>query len=181
MTLISLIAAWITLATLAAIIILIIGRLTILAPDTLSTNKRAIWAILQLLKQRKGKTFYDLGCGDGQVLIAVSKAYPEMKVIGLEKLFWQYIYARFRIWASGTSAKVFRKDFFNVELKEATAVYCYLPEEVMSKLKFKFKKELRPGTLVIANTNGLPGWGHSGVISTHNERSRYGKIFYYLC
>lgn len=60
--------------------------------------KEILPTIIKALAIKKGSLVYDLGCGDGRVLVAAAKVQPQAQYLGIEKSFLPYFLARFNIW-----------------------------------------------------------------------------------
>lgn len=147
-----------------------------------STSSKNIKYILEILnKEKRGKgLFVDLGCGTAKVLIAVKRKYPEMKVIGYEIWPTQFLLAKIRVFLSKTKTKIFYKDLYQADLKNADIVFFYLFPHLMVKLKEKLEKELKPDVLIICNTFLLPNWQPLYTITTNEKVSDSEKIFVYV-
>jgi predicted RNA methylase len=93
---------------------------------------------------------YDLGSGEGTVLITAALEYGA-RGIGIEIDPFRAFFSRFYIYLRGASKKIkiTRKNFFEVDLTDATVVFAYLIPKALKKLKLKFLKELKPGTRVV--------------------------------
>lgn len=115
------------------------------------STRPAKQAIKRLLPEKIEGTVYELGSGWGGLLKILQDKYPSNKVIGYElSLFpWIVSFLRTRV--------AFRKDFFKADLTDAGLIVCYLYPKQMRKLYEKFKKEVKPGTLVVSNTFSIPG------------------------
>ena len=101
----------------------------------------------------------DLGSGWGNMVSGIARLLPHCQVIGYETSPIPYFLSKFWKKIEGLSnLKIIRKDFFDISLKDVSLVYCYLYPAAMEKLKVKFEKELKPGTVVITNTFAIPGW-----------------------
>jgi len=98
--------------------------------------------------------FYDLGCGDGRVLICAVKDFGVMEAVGYEVAPWPYIKARFLIWLFGVKDRtsVLRRDFLKDDLSSATFIYTYLSHKLVEKLAIKLAVELKPGTRILCHT-----------------------------
>src|ERR1700736_1731857 len=123
------------------------------------TTEEAVKAMLKLADVTKADTVYDLGCGDGRIVIAAAKEYgahgvgidinPERiqeaegnaKKAGVEKL------VRFE-----------ESDLFDADIHQATVVTLFLLERVNLKLRPKLLKDLKPGTRIVSNTFGMGDW-----------------------
>jgi predicted RNA methylase len=101
---------------------------------------------------------YDLGCGDGRVLIIAAKEFGA-KAVGIEK---SWILAKISEWRIKREklegkVKVINKDFFKVNLANATVVFAYLSKKINKKLGPKLKKELKKGTKVLSASHEFEG------------------------
>ncbi|SRR5258708_11501744 len=94
---------------------------------------------------------YELGCGEGLMLMISAKKY-KAKAVGIEidplRTFIARIYVYF--YRLTSKVKIIRGNFFDYDLSEATVIYCYLVPKALKRLKPKFLKELKPGTRIIS-------------------------------
>jgi SAM-dependent methyltransferase len=100
---------------------------------------------------------YDLGCGDGRILVAAARRY-HARAVGIEIDPLRYLWCQFLITVLGQRKRIriVFGNLFNKDLSEADVVMCYLMPDAMIKLEKKFMQELRPGTRVISNRFTLP-------------------------
>lgn len=108
-------------------------------------------AIKRLTGLKKSDVVYELGSGDAEAMITVSKKYGN-KYVGIEVDPWRVFTARVRAKRTGVTDRVsfIKKSFFDVVITDATIVYVYLIPKTLLKLKKKFLKELKPGTKVMS-------------------------------
>jgi hypothetical protein len=98
--------------------------------------------------------FYDLGSGDGRVLISAVKNFGVKKAVGCEVSFWPYLESKFAL-ALNTSAadraklNIKRRDFLSADLSEATFIYMYLFPKLINQLASKIACEVRPGIKIL--------------------------------
>lgn len=113
------------------------------------TSKRIARIMCKLAKITNKDVIYDLGSGDGQALLAAAKLGA--RGVGIE-------IDPFRVWTSkmlfkfkgiDLKMKVVRKNFFEVDLSDATVIFAYLVPKTLARLKPKFLKELKPGTRIV--------------------------------
>ncbi len=114
------------------------------------TNKKTARIMCELAKINDKDIIYDMGSGDGTALCIAAREYGATGVgieVDLSRFWFSKILARF----FGVSDKLRfkRKNFFDVDLSEATVVFAYLIPKTLSRLKIKFLKELKPGTRVV--------------------------------
>jgi predicted RNA methylase len=100
---------------------------------------------------------YDLGCGDGRILVAAARRY-HARAVGIEIDPLRYLWCQFLITVLGQRKRIriVFGNLFNKDLSEADVVMCYLMPDAMIKLEKKFMQELRPGTRVISNRFTFP-------------------------
>ena len=144
----------------------------------ISTNKKDFKEILKAVELKEGEKLYDLGCGKAHLLIYGSKNFGA-KGIGYELTLWPYIWAKIKIFLNRVDVKVFRKDFFSIDLSDADVVFCYLFPKVMKKLEPKFEKDLRPGSRVVSYGFKLPNRVPDKEIITNDDNVELGKIYVY--
>lgn len=133
--------------------------------------------ILNLAAIKKGDCFYDLGSGDGRVVIAA--AMKGAKAIGVETDFLRVWYSRLWIRMLGLQreAKVIQGDIFNQDLSDADIVHAYLLQETNDKLEKKLEMELKKGTLVISSAFIFKGLK---LLKTDPRGTPYGPLYLYM-
>jgi hypothetical protein len=110
--------------------------------------------IAKALEIGENSVVYDLGCGDGKVLIACSKVQSKARYVGYEISLAIFLLAWIRIFRvkKSRSMKILRKNFFGENLSKATHVFTYLMPKQMEQLEKKFEQELKPGTRLVTCT-----------------------------
>lgn len=99
---------------------------------------------------------YDLGAGDGRLLISALKKHPHITAIGFELSFPVYLWGLCTIWYSRTPVKLFMRNFFHQNVCNADCIFLYLMPGAMKTLQKKFEKELRPGTKIVSHAFTFP-------------------------
>jgi predicted RNA methylase len=104
----------------------------------------------KLAKVKKGDVVYDLGSGEGTALIIAAKEFGATGV-GVEIDPFRVFTSKLSIAASKLSdkIKIERKNFFEVDVSDATVVIMYLIPKTLARLKPKLLKELKPGTRIV--------------------------------
>jgi len=121
------------------------------------SNRRTLDLMLKEAHLKKGALVYDLGCGDGRLLIRAEKKCG-IKGIGYENAPIAFLLALLNKFFHRSHVSLRFKNFFKSSLKDANFIFLYLGPEVQVKLAPKLKKECRRGTLIISNTFHLPGF-----------------------
>jgi len=114
------------------------------------TPEKIIHQMLDFADLRGNENLYDLGAGDGRLLVLAKRKFPKTSVTGFEISPMIYLLGRIVLWRAGTDAKFRCANFFNQDLSDADCIYLYLMPEAMRLLAPKFDKELKPGTKVIS-------------------------------
>ena len=125
--------------------------------------------IMKMAEIKEGDIFYDLGSGDGRLVIAAAKRGA--KAYGVEINFFRVLLSRWNIFKKGLGgkAKIIRGNVFDIDLSQATIVNVYLSQKTNNLLLPKLEKELKNGTKVfgvafkflewkpvVINSNGPP-------------------------
>ena len=121
------------------------------------TPKPIVRQMLQLAKVRKGEVLYDLGAGDGRILVEAVREF-DARVTGVEIDPDRVLRIRERLKSTGIEAQVIQGDLMDVDLSAANVVTIYLSDSVNAKLAPKLRHELTPGTRVVSLDYTLPGW-----------------------
>lgn len=131
--------------------------------------------MLELAGIKPGETLYDLGCGDGRVLIAAVEKY-NAKAIGVE--INPKVAARAESWIKKagveSQARVIQGDLLDVDLTGADVVVIYLERHLNEQLRPRLEKYLKPGARVVSHDYPVPGWKATKV-----DRSLSHVIYLY--
>jgi hypothetical protein len=142
-----------------------------------SFPKKFLVEILEIMAPKENETLIDLGCGDATLLIEAEKRY-KVKGIGYELSPTAFFLSYFNKIFKKSKIKIFYKNFFKANLKEADLIFCYLFPEIMEKLSEKFKKELKKGTKIFSLSFPLPNWPNK-EIRYLDEKNKKWKIYIY--
>jgi hypothetical protein len=130
-------------------------------PDVIfvATPQRVVKEMLKLAGLNKDDVLYDLGSGDGRIVIAAARDFGA-RAVGIEidrDLLSQSTENARR--AGVTERTSFRKeDIFTADIHEATVVTLFLLPGVNEMLIPKLLKELKPGARVVSHRSGLGDW-----------------------
>jgi predicted RNA methylase len=123
------------------------------------TPYKIIRKMLVLADVKPRDIVYDLGSGDGRVIIEAARSFGA-KAVGIEIDPLRFLWTKAKIFFLGLSNKVdvLFGNFFKINISDANIVTIYLLPDTNVKLIDKFVKELRPGTRIVSNTFTLPGF-----------------------
>jgi len=95
---------------------------------------------------------YDLGCGDGRIIVTAARRYGA-KAVGIELDPLRFLWCQILITVLGLRERVriVYGDFFKQDLSAASVVTCYLLTVTNKKLEGKFKSELNSDTRIVSN------------------------------
>lgn len=123
------------------------------------TPQEVVDEMLKLANVHKGDILYDLGCGDGRIVISAAKEYG-IHAVGIDIDPQRIEESKENAAKAGVSNKVkfIEADLFQADISPATVVTLYLLHSVNLKLKPKLFKDLKPGTRVVSNTFSMDDW-----------------------
>ena len=119
------------------------------------TKMTNIRKILKLAGVKKGKKFYELGSGDGRVVLEAAKLGADS--IGIEQSWIRVLYSRCKA-RKFKNAKFYHGNIFDKNFADSDIIYIYLLAKGVKKLEEKLKKELKRGTVVITQKYHFPNW-----------------------
>lgn len=123
------------------------------------TTEEAVKAMLKLAEIKKGDIVYDLGCGDGRIVIAAAKDFG-VRGVGIDINPVRIAEAKENAKKAGVEnlVRFEEKDLFEADIHEATVVTLFLLSSVNLKLRPKLLSDLKPGTRVVSNTFDMGDW-----------------------
>jgi SAM-dependent methyltransferase len=123
------------------------------------TTEPAVEAMLKLADVKSTDVVYDLGCGDGRIVVAAAKTYGA-RAVGIDIDPQRIAEANANARRAGVEKLVRfeENDLFQADFKEATVVTLFLLSSVNQKLKPKLLAELKPGTRIVSNTFDMGDW-----------------------
>jgi SAM-dependent methyltransferase len=124
-----------------------------------ATPQEVVRRMLQLADVTERDTVYDLGSGDGRILLTAAQQFGASGV-GVEIVPSLVERARSHATLAGVDDRVVfrRQDLFKTDLHDATVVTLYLLPEVNRKLQPKLLRQLDPGDRVVAHNYGIGNW-----------------------
>jgi hypothetical protein len=115
--------------------------------------------MLRLAGVKKEDVVYDLGCGDGRIVIAAAKGFGARGVgVDLDPQCIVDSKANARKAHVEDLVTFERRDLFKTDISKATVVALYLSPELNRRLAPKLLKEMRPGTRVVAHVYDMGDW-----------------------
>jgi SAM-dependent methyltransferase len=150
-------------------------QISIQAPYV-QTPPEVVSEMLKLAGVRKDDLVYDLGCGDGRIVIAAARQFGARGVC-VELSPARIREAQQNARRAGVAGRIefLQQDLFDTDISKATVVTLYLLPEVNLELRPKLLRELRPGTRIVSNSFDMGDWQPHKVVSIAS-----GKIYYWV-
>lgn len=126
----------------------------------LPVRKRDIEDALSLVEIKPEALVFDLGSGDGRLLMAAAKRGA--RVVGYELNPLLAAYSRFRLRKFGSRAHIYRQNLLDADLVQADIIFIFGITELMPKLADKLMRECRSGTRIVSFAFELPGLNPAG-------------------
>jgi len=136
--------------------------------------------MLELAEVKKGDVVYDLGSGDGRIVIRAAKNYG-VRAVGIEMDGLLLDKAKKDAKAAGVSHLVeFRsEDALKTDLSKATVVTLYMLPWFNEAMKPSFKKYLKPGARIVAHDFGIEGWEPDKTVKLPEPEQKTGGYLHY--
>lgn len=142
----------------------ILGLLWVLAPalfgpPTRPTAPDRIRKALRLANLQPGETLYDLGAGDGRVLLIAAREFGA-QAVGIEVGPLQCALIWLRVTASGLGSKIQLKwgNYFNADLRRADVVFIYATSREIPRLAPPLTQQMKTGARVVSISADFPEW-----------------------
>lgn len=145
-----------------------------------NTPEHAVDRILDMARLKQGETLYDLGCGDGRILITAVRKY-KVKAVGVEisNHLARSTAEKVRKEGLDKDIKIVHGDFMSTDLHDANVVTLYLATTANDTLRPNLERFLRPSTRVVSYDYPIPGWKPIETAETGGLRGASHTIYLY--
>jgi len=130
-------------------------------PDVIfvPTPNEVVATMLRMAAITKKDTVYDLGCGDGRIVITAAQRYGA-RGVGIDIDPERVAEATENVAKAGVAdrVKIIRGDLFEADISAATVVTLYLLTDLNLKLRPKLLRDLKPGTRVVSHAFAMGDW-----------------------
>jgi SAM-dependent methyltransferase len=122
------------------------------------TSPEVVEAMLDLAGVKAGDVVYDLGCGDGRIVVAAAKRGA--RAIGVDIDPQRIAEAQENAEKAGVAERVELRveDLFQTDVRDATVVMLYLWPKVNLRLRPRLVEQLRPGARVVSHSHDMGTW-----------------------
>ena len=119
----------------------------------------AVLGMLKLAGVTKSDVVYDLGCGDGRIVITAAKVYGARGVgIDIDPQRVQEANDNARAAGVQNLVRFEENDLFQADIHEASVVTLFLLTSINLRLRPKLLHDLTPGTRIVSNTFDMGDW-----------------------
>jgi SAM-dependent methyltransferase len=171
----------------AAILCLALAACTRLEPAPPSPDVRyepsppeIVRAMLELAAVGPGDAVYDLGCGDGRIVIEAALRYGARAVcVDIDPRRIAEARANARDAGVADRIRFVEEDLLRTDLREATVVTLFLSLDLNLKLRPKLERELPPGARIVSHWHRMGDWPPAREIGVQGP-SRQHEVFLWL-
>jgi cyclopropane fatty-acyl-phospholipid synthase-like methyltransferase len=137
--------------------------------------------MLEIAKVQPDDVVYDLGSGDGRIVILAAQKF-RARAVGVELNSDLYVQSSERIKKLGLQdrAQIIHENMFEVNVRHATVVTLYLLTAVNERLRPKLERELRSGARIVSHDFQIPGWQPAQTLEVTSKNGVPSKIFLYI-
>lgn len=148
------------------------GKKTDLDVMFVTTPHRVVKEMLKLAEVKKDDVVYDLGSGDGRIVIAAARDFGARGVgVELDKELIVKSVKNAEQAGVAERVKFLEKDFFTIDLREATVVTLYLLPDLNARLLPKFLKELKPGSRIVSHRWEMGKWRPDMTLNAYGTKA----------
>lgn len=123
------------------------------------TSEEIVRRMLQIANVKPGDVVFDLGAGDGRILMIAATEF-NARAVGIEirKDFVLSIEKKIKELKLEDRVSIIHGNFFHVNISKADVVTMFLLESVNEKIRPKLERELKNGTRIVSHEFKVPGW-----------------------
>jgi len=144
------------------------------------TPPEVVRTMLRLAELKKDEVLYDLGCGDGRILVIAAQEFGA-QAVGVELNLNLVREGREKISSLDLEnrVKIIHGNILETDISPADLVTLYLTTSANEKVKPKMEQELRTGARIVSHDFGIPGW-KPAKIDRVQENYRTHTIYMYV-
>ncbi len=151
-----------------------------LAPD-IPTPPAIVEGMLQLAQVVPEDVVFDLGCGDGRIVVEAAADFGA-RAVGVDIDLRQVEKARTRAHEAGVPDRVtiLHRDLLSVDLSEATVVTLYLGKKVNNLVRPMLEAGLDPGDRVVSHDFEIEGWHFSKRLTLRDHNNMEHNVYLWV-
>jgi SAM-dependent methyltransferase len=137
-------------------------------------------AMLELAKVSKDDVVYDLGSGDGRIVITAAQKFGARGVgIDINAKLVQESQENARKAGVNDRVQFLKQDLFKADVRQATVVTLYLLPQINLKLRPLLLRQLKPGTRIVSHDYGMGDWKPDQVVQIQAPDRRH-TLYYWV-
>jgi len=141
------------------------------------TPKKVVMEMLRMAQVTQNDIVYDLGCGDGRIVITAAKVFGARGVgVDIDPVRIKESNENARKAGVTDRVKFIEQDLFKTDISEATVVSLYLYPELNLRLRPKLFRELRPGTRIVSHEFDMDDWKPDNKGMVRNVKLYYKPL-----
>jgi len=162
------------LAVLVIVLMVSILWTNFLGAPWLPSRMNKVHKMMTLAEVGPNDVLYDLGCGDGRLIITAARRYGA-RAVGIEIDPLRYLWCQAAITLLGLRGRVrvIFGDIFAQDYGAADVLTSYLLPQTNAKLEKKLINEMKPGARIVANHFPFPN------LQLAEQEQEYGLFLYY--
>ena len=149
-------------------------------PDVIfvPTPEEVVMEMLRTARVTQNDVVYDLGCGDGRIVITAAKVFGARGVgVDIDPVRIKESDGNARRIGVADRVKFMEQDLFKTDISEATVVFLYLLTELNLQLRPKLFKDLKPGTRIVSHEFDMGNWKPDSIGSVRNVKLLYSPDY----
>lgn len=145
------------------------------------TPEDIVEKMLELAKVEPADVVYDLGSGDGRIVITAAQKFGARAVgVELDPDLYKQSSDRIKELDLEGQAQILHENMFNVNVRRATVVTLYLLTAVNEKLRPLLERQLRPGARIVCHDFQVPGWEPEKTIDVISKNGISHRLYLYV-
>lgn len=141
--------------------------------------QKDVYRLAGLLKLEDGKTFYELGCGNGRVIFNFAKKYPQVNFVGIELSPFFYLFCQLRkIFGGYKNVRIVFNDYLRLDFNRADYLYFFLNNKPAQEIGRKIEKEVNKKMIIISYCFEIFAWKNY-LVSFDKPGQRINPIYVY--
>jgi protein-L-isoaspartate O-methyltransferase len=137
--------------------------------------------MLEIAKVQPEDVVYDLGSGDGRIVILAAQQFGARAVgVELDSDLYEKSSERIRELGLQDRARIIHENMFEVNVRHATVVTLYLLTAVNERLRPMLERQLRSGARIVSHDFQVPGWKPAQTVEFTSKAGVPYKILLYV-
>jgi len=137
--------------------------------------------MLQLGSLQTGENMFDLGSGDGRiVIIAARDFHANATGVEMDDDLYRQSTERIKQLGLADSARIIHGDIMEQDYSSAELLIVYLLPSSNEKVRPILEKQLKPGTRIVSHDFGIPGWTPVDQMRIDDDEGRTHILYLYV-